>query len=148
MATGGNTNLKWPLNGNKSLALKLSNKTNSSSEVKVLNHHRVSWRTSDILLLAYSIRIAPRSEESRKEPWSVDMAWAAQRKSWYSTKATGDPPLECIRSRENPGKLCKQQWRCAMLVGKVVREVHCALGGVTVLNKTGLSVCVLFLAGI
>lgn len=88
------------------------------------------WRTSDILLLAYSILIAPRSEESRKEPWRVFIAWVAQRTSWYSIKATGDPPLECIRRRENPGKLCTQQqwlWRTVQGHTRVMVTVRSGL---------------------
>lgn len=61
-----------------------------------------------ILLLAYSIRMGPRSEDSRKEPWSAAMTCAAQRTSWYSMKATGDPPLLCMRRRQKPGKLCNK----------------------------------------
>ena len=33
--------------------------------------------TSAIFDFAYSIRIAPRSEERRKDPWRVAIAWAA-----------------------------------------------------------------------
>jgi hypothetical protein len=58
--------------------------------------------------LAYSIRMGPRSEDSRKEPCSAAMTCAAQRTSWYSMKATGDPPLLCMRRRQKPGKLCNK----------------------------------------
>ncbi|KAJ8898536.1 hypothetical protein PR048_003896 [Dryococelus australis] len=34
------------------------------------------------------------------------MAWAANRTSWYSTNATGEPPFPCMRRRQKPGKLC------------------------------------------
>lgn len=66
-----------------------------------------------ILLLAYSIRMGPRSEESRKEPCSAAMTCAAQRTSWYSMKATGDPLLLCMRRRQKPGKLCNKNTTCA-----------------------------------
>lgn len=59
-----------------------------------------------ILLLAYSMRMAPRSELSRKVPWRAAITCAAHRTSWYSMNATGDPPLLCMRRRQKPGKLC------------------------------------------
>lgn len=61
-----------------------------------------------ILLLAYSIRIGPRSEDSKKEPCREANTCAAQHTSWYSMKATGDPPLLCMRRRQKPGKLCNK----------------------------------------
>lgn len=59
-----------------------------------------------ILLLAYSMRMAPRSELSRKVPCRAAITCAAHRTSWYSMNATGDPPLLCMRRRQKPGKLC------------------------------------------
>ncbi|EEZ99005.1 hypothetical protein TcasGA2_TC004869 [Tribolium castaneum] len=81
----------------------------ASSRENDLTKAKASKPTSAaILLLAYSIRMGPRSEESRKEPCSAAMTCAAQRTSWYSMKATGDPPLLCMRRRQKPGKLCNK----------------------------------------
>lgn len=67
---------------------------------------RLATLSAAILLFAYSMRMAPRSEESRNVPWSVAIACAATLTSWYSIKAHGEPPLVCMRNRQKPGKLC------------------------------------------
>lgn len=62
-----------------------------------------------ILDFAYSTRIAPRSDDSRKVPCSADIADPAHAASLNSTNATGMLPgcelFECIRRRQKPGKL-------------------------------------------
>lgn len=83
-----------------------------------------------ILLLAYSIRMGPRSDDSRNEACRAAMTRAALPTSRYSTKTTGDPPpvapaaapaagapllVVCMRSRQKPGKLCN----------KNTTRVHC-----------------------
>lgn len=65
--------------------------------------------SATIFDFAYSIRIAPRSDDSRNVPWSADIAEPAHAASLNSTNATGTlpccVPFECIRRRQKPGKL-------------------------------------------
>lgn len=65
--------------------------------------------SATIFDLAYSIRIAPRSDESRNVPWSADIAEPAHAASLNSINATGTlpccVPFVCIRRRLKPGKL-------------------------------------------
>lgn len=65
--------------------------------------------SATIFDLAYSIRIAPRSDDSRNVPCSADIAEPAHAASLNSMNATGTlpccVPFECIRRRLKPGKL-------------------------------------------
>lgn len=65
--------------------------------------------SATIFDLAYSMRMAPRSDDSRYEPWRADMADPAHAASLNSMNATGPlsgwVPFVCIRRRLKPGIL-------------------------------------------
>lgn len=86
--------------------------------------------STTIFDFAYSIRIAPRSDDSRNVPCSADIAEPAHAASLNSTNASGTlpwcVPFVCIRRRLKPGKLCLCfLFVCLCLVCVGGGPIHC-----------------------